>query len=105
MRPVPAGAQGLSLLFASLDANVEDVASAKDDVTIVCRRRVAPVLCGSIKYYVHVAVCVNHSASIFYIILQADADFCIQLLHEKVEWFSRRLQVDHWNTAQVSSLR
>ena len=62
-------AQGLSLLFARLDANVENVASAKDNVTIVGRWRIASVLCCSVEDYVHVAVCVNHPAAVFYIVL------------------------------------
>ena len=105
LHPVPEGTQGLSLWFARLDADIQNVASAEDNVAIVCCWRIAPVLSCSVEDYVHVAVRVNHPASIFHIILQANANLCVQFLHEKVKGFSRWLQADHRNMAHVSLLR
>jgi len=73
--------QKLGLLFAGLHANIENVASAKDNVAVVCGRRVTSVFCGSLKDYVHVTVRINHAATVFDIILEANTDLTIHLLH------------------------
>jgi len=82
-------------LLTRVHADVENIASPKDDVAVVLGRRVSSVLGCSFKDYVHVAVSINHAAAVLDIILQSDADLAVQLLYQEVEWFSGRLQVHH----------
>jgi hypothetical protein len=74
-------ARELGLLFARLHANIENIASPKDDIAVVRRRRVASVFSSSIKDYVHVTVGINHPTAVFNIILETNTDLAIQFLH------------------------
>ena len=69
------------LLFASFHADIENIASSKDDVAVVRCRRVASVFSSALKDYVHVAVGINHPTAIFNIILETNTDLAIQFLH------------------------
>ena len=77
----------LRLLLASLDAYVQYVAAAKYHVAVVGGRRVTTVFGCPFKYYVHVAIGVNHSASVLDIVLQSNIDFRVEFLHEQVQRF------------------
>ena len=74
------------LLSRLVNTNVEYVASAQNEVSEVCGRRVAPVLGRSVQYYVHMAVAVDHLAAVLDIILQSDGDVGVQLLYQKIQW-------------------
>jgi len=69
------------LLTCLIYADVENVASTQDQVSEVCSGRIASVLGGSVKDYVHVTVAVDHLAAVLDVILQSDANVRVQLLH------------------------
>mgnify|MGYP007084753640 CR=1 FL=1 len=86
-----------------VDTNVENVASTQDQVTEIRGRRVAAVFCCSVQDYVHVTVAVDHLAPVLDVVLQPDGDIRVQLLDEKVQWFTGWLHTDHANRFQTSS--
>ena len=71
----------LGRLLGCVDTDVEDVASSQDNVAVVGCGRIASVFCSPFKDYVHVNIRADHTASVFDIILEANADLRIQLLH------------------------
>ena len=77
-----------SLLSRLTDTHVEYVTSTQDEVSEVCSGRVAPVFGGSVQDYVHVAVAVDHLATVLDVIFQPDRDVGVQLLHKKVQRLS-----------------
>ena len=69
--------RGLGLLLARVDADVEYVAPAQYDVSVVGCRRVSTILCRALQYGVHVTIRLDHLPAVFYIILQPNVDFGI----------------------------
>jgi hypothetical protein len=75
-------------LLAGFDAYVENVATAKDYVTVVGGWRVTAVFRGAFEYDVHVAVGVDHLPSVLNVVLESNVDFRVEFFHEQVERFS-----------------
>ena len=70
-----------SLLLFALNANIENVTAAQYHVAIVGSGGVASIFGGSLQNYIHVTVGVDHSSSIFNIVLQSNAYLAVQFLH------------------------
>ena len=68
------------LLSCLAHTHVEYVASAQNEVTEVCRGRVASIFNGAVQDYVHVTVAVDHLTSVLDIVLQPDCNVGVQLL-------------------------
>lgn len=68
------------LLSCLAHTHIEYVASAQNEVTEVCRGRVASIFNGSVQDYVHVTVAVDHLPSVLDIVLQPDRDVGVQFL-------------------------
>jgi len=78
----PKAAYGLRLLLARIDTNVENIATTKDEVTVVGCWRVAAELRSAFKDDVHVTVGIYHAAVVLDIILESNVHFSVKLLHE-----------------------
>ncbi len=70
-----------------VNANVQDITSANDNVSKIRRWSATLVLRCPLKDNVHVAVAVDHLAAKLDVILKANVNVALQLLDEYVEGF------------------
>ena len=76
------GIAALGLLLGRIYTNIEYVASAQDDVSIVGCWRVAAVFGRALKDDVHVTIGFNHLTAVLDIVLQPNVYFGVQFLHK-----------------------
>ena len=85
---VTVGQVNCSKLLFALNADIENIAAAQYHVAVISGWGVSSIFGSPLQDDIHVTVGVDHSSSIFNVVLKSDAYLTVQFLHQQIERLS-----------------